>query len=187
MTLLTAVTPPPPKTDAPSLAKAIFKRPEPYKHFLPLAQAGNPEDPIPMLTVHALAKTMAAARDESPPTLEALPVLFTYLSGLAKSTDAGLQEIAALEFSTLLVGRASRRWFWNQKKETVAPLIGILQTAAGFGVSSSSASVWSGNASNSGFEGPLSGGVGVQLLYHVLFVMWLLSFDSERIGDELNE
>ncbi len=134
---------------------------------------------------------MALARDESKPTLQALPILFTYLAGLAKSTDAGLQDIAVQEYSTLLFGKAAREQFWNQRSETIEPLVKILNTAAGIGNGgSSSASLWSGNTNgrtNNGFEGSLSGGVGLQLLYHVLLVMWQMSFESEEIGDDLNE
>jgi len=33
----------------------------------------------------------------------------------------------------------------------------------------------------------LSGGVGLQLLYHVLLVVWQLSFEGELVGDGLQE
>lgn len=133
---------------------------------------------------------MATARDESQATQQALPIILSYLSGLAKSTDAGLQDIAVQEYSTLLFGTVSRGQFWQQRSETIAPLIKILQTAAGIGSGgSSSASLWSGNTSNrnAGFEGSMGAGVGLQLLYHVLLVIWQMSFESEEIGDELNE
>jgi V-type H+-transporting ATPase subunit H len=133
---------------------------------------------------------MAAARDESRPTHQALPVILSYLAGLAKSTDAGLQDIAVQEYSSLLFGHLSRDQFWNQRSETVSPLVKILQTAAGIGNGgNSSSSLWSGNAStrSGGFEGSLGGGVGLQLLYHVLLVIWQMSFEAESIGDELDE
>lgn len=174
----------------PSLAKAIFKSNNPYRHFLPLLKSNNTEDPIPLLTSHALANLMALARDESKATQEALPMILSYLSGLAKSTDAGLQDIAVQEYSAVLFGHVSRQQFWNQRSETVAPLVKILQTAAGIGNGgNSSASLWSGNSNgrNNGFEGSLGGGVGLQLLYHVLLVMWQISFEAEDIGDELND
>lgn len=168
----------------------MLKDADPYKHFLPLLHSSTTEDPIPLLTSHALTNLMSLARDESQATNQALPVILTYLSGLAKSTDAGLQDIAVQEYSALLFGRASRERFWNQRSETVAPLINILQTAAGIGNGGESAhSLWSGNVStrNTGFEGSLGGGVGLQLLYHVLLVIWQLSFESEDIGDDMNE
>jgi V-type H+-transporting ATPase subunit H len=134
---------------------------------------------------------ISASRDESAPTRRALPILFTYLSGLSKSTDAGLQDIAVQEYSSLLFGRSSRQQFWGQRSETIAPLIEILQSAAGIGSNgNSSASLWSGsggNLRNTGFEGALGGGVGLQLLYHVLLVLWQMSFEAEEIGDDLNE
>ena len=117
-------------------------------------------------------------------------MILTYLSGLAKSTDAGLQDIAVQEYSSLLFGPASRELFWNQRSETFGPLVKILQAAAGIGSDgNSSASLWSGNTStrSAGADGSLGGGVGLQLLYHVLLVIWQMSFESEDIGDDLNE
>ncbi|KAH7326619.1 armadillo-type protein [Stachybotrys elegans] len=174
----------------PSFAKTLFKDADPYQNFLPLLSSNNPEDPIPLLTSHALTRIMALARDESKATTQALPTILTYLSGLAKSSDAGLQDIAVQEYSSLLFGHVPRLQFWKQRNDTIAPLVKILQTAAGIGNGgNSSASIWSGNASvrSTGFEGSLGGGVGLQLLYHVLLVMWQISFESEEIGDDLND
>ncbi|KFA74813.1 hypothetical protein S40288_03491 [Stachybotrys chartarum IBT 40288] len=174
----------------PSFAKALFNDADPYRNFLPLLSSNNAEDPIPLLTSHALTNVMALARDESKSTNQALPTILTYLSGLAKSSDAGLQDIAVQEYSSLLFGQLARQQFWNQRNETLAPLIKILQTAAGIGNGgNSSASLWSGNASvrSTGFEGSLGGGVGLQLLYHVLLVVWQVSFESAEIGDDLND
>ncbi|KAG5912926.1 hypothetical protein E4U42_001704 [Claviceps africana] len=174
----------------PSLAKALFEGTDPFKHFLPLLHSNTTEDPIPLLTSNALTSLISLARDESEATDRALPVILTYLSGLAKSTDAGLQDIAVQEYSALLFGRASRAKFWNQRSETVEPLVKILQTAAGIGSEgNSAASLWSGSATvrNNGFEGSLGGGVGLQLLYHVLLVIWQLSFEAEDVGEDLNE
>jgi len=130
---------------------------------------------------------MAASQDESEATHHALPIMLTYLSSLAKSSDAGLQDIAVQEYSSLLYGRASRQQFWGQRSETIAPLINILRSAAGIGVDgSSAASLWSGTT-NVRTEGSLGGGVSLQLLYHVLLVIWQMSFEAEEIGDDLNE
>ncbi|KAK7924614.1 vacuolar ATP synthase subunit H [Apiospora marii] len=175
----------------PSLAKALFKDADPYKHFLPLlAHSTNPEDPIPLLTSTVLTTLMARSQDESAATENALPLILSYLCGLAKnSNDAGLQDIAVTEYSALLYGQSSRQLFWKQKSETVTPLIEILRKAAGIGADTS-ASLWSGSSTlrgSSGFEGSLGGGVGLQLLYHVLLVMWQLSFEAEDIGDEMND
>jgi V-type H+-transporting ATPase subunit H len=132
---------------------------------------------------------MANSKDESDATAHAAPLILTYLCGLTKnSNDAGLQDIAVMEYSSLLYARSLRQLFWKQRSESVAPLIDILRKAAGVG-GESSASLWSGNTNvrgGSGFEG-VSGGIGLQLLYHVLLVMWQLSFEAEDIGDELDE
>ncbi|KAI0172298.1 ARM repeat-containing protein [Hypoxylon sp. FL1284] len=173
----------------PALAKALFKDANPYQHLLPLlAHSNNPEDPIPLLTSTVLAALMANSKDESQSTGNALPLVLSYLCGLVKnSSDAGLQDIAVMEYSSLLYGQSSRQLFWKQRSETVAPLIDVLRKAAGIG-GESSASLWSGNNTtrSSGFEG-MSGGVGLQLLYHVLLVLWQLSFEAEDIGDDLND
>lgn len=174
----------------PSFAKALFNNANPYQHSLSLLNASSVEDPISLLTSHALIKLMATARDDSPATKQALPTLLNYLSGLAKSTDAGLQDIAVQEYSALLFSSVSRRQFWEQRSDTITPLVKILQSAAGIGQGgNSSASLWSGNTNDrsTGFEGAHGGGVGLQLLYHVLLVMWQISFDGEEIGDDLNE
>ncbi|RYP82820.1 hypothetical protein DL769_001517 [Monosporascus sp. CRB-8-3] len=173
----------------PAFAKALLRDPDPYRNFLPLlAHSNDPEDPIPLLTSTVLAQLMAISRDESESTQRALPLVLSYLCGLAKNlNDAGLQDIAVMEYSSLLYGRSSRQLFWKQRSETVAPLIDILRKAAGIG-GESSASLWSGNATvrSAGFEG-ISGGVGLQLLYHVLLVLWQLSFEAEDIGDEMDD
>ncbi|RYP64682.1 hypothetical protein DL770_009149 [Monosporascus sp. CRB-9-2] len=173
----------------PTFAKALLKDSDPYRHLLPLlAHSNDSEDPIPLLTSTVLAKLMANSRDVSESTQRALPLVLSYLCGLAKnSNDAGLQDIAVMEYSSLLYGRSSRQLFWKQRSEAVAPLIDILRKAAGIG-GESSASLWSGNATvrSAGFEG-ISGGVGLQLLYHVLLVLWQLSFEAEDIGDEMDD
>ncbi|KAI1845314.1 hypothetical protein JX265_005471 [Neoarthrinium moseri] len=173
----------------PALATALFKNADPYKHFLPLLHSTNPEDPIPLLTSTVLSTLMAKSRDESASTERSLPLILSYLCGLAKnSNDAGLQDIAVMQYSSLLYGTSSRQLFWKQRSETVAPLIDILRKAGGIGADSS-ASLWSGNttARPGGFEGSIGGGVGLQLLYHVLLVMWQLSFEAEDIGDDMDD
>ncbi|KAI5466741.1 armadillo-type protein [Mariannaea sp. PMI_226] len=174
---------------SPVLAKALFKTQDPYRHFLPLLNSTNTEDPIPLLTAHALTTLMSLSRDDSQATLQALPVVLTYLSGLAKSSDAGLQDIAVQEYSSLLYSHVPRELFWNQRSETVAPLVKILQTACGIENGTSSANLWSGNVTTrtTGFEGSLGGGVGLQLLYHALLVIWQMSFEAGDIGDDLND
>lgn len=176
------------------MSKSLIQTGDPYRHFLPLlARSPNSEDsqdPIPLLTSTVLVSLMAGSRDESPATVDkALPPIFSYLSSLTKSSDAGLQDIGVQEYSSLLYGRATRRQFWNQRSETVAPLIDILRAAAGVSNGNSSASLWSSTTATarSGFEGSIGGGVGLQLLYRVLLVMWQLSFEAATVGDDLNE
>ena len=135
---------------------------------------------------------MASSQDASSTTTKkALPVLLSYLSSLTKSSDVGQQDIAVQQYSALLYGRASREQFWAQRSETVAPLIDILRQAAGVS-NGESASLWSNTTTTArdvpaGFEGSHSGGVGLQHLYHVLRVMWQMSFAADEIGEELNE
>jgi len=135
---------------------------------------------------------MASSRDESAATT-ALPELLSYLSSLTRNSDAGLQDIGVKEYSALLYGKASRMQFWEQRTETVEPLVNILRTAAGVKNENASASLWSGTTGNggsrgdSGFAGSMSVGVGLQLLYRVLLVLWQLSFEADAIGEELDE
>ncbi|EAW22804.1 H(+)-transporting V1 sector ATPase subunit H [Aspergillus fischeri NRRL 181] len=173
--------------DVPSLSSALIAHPSPYKPFLPLLRhTTNAEDPIPLLTStfltrlvsHSLAvSTKAAVRDE-----EALPQLYTYLSTLTQNPDSGLQDIGVQGLSALLRNSRSREMFWNQRKETIDPLIEILRTAAGT-KDSSSASTLAG--SSRAIEPGLSGGVGLQLLYRVLLVLWQLSFEGSLVGEGL--
>ena len=123
----------------------------------------------------------------TPQTDEALPKLYKYLTTLTKSQDSGLQDIAVQEYSALLRTKKSRELFWNQRQETVNPLIDILRAAAGGGKDTDS-TLFSGSASiRSATDAGLSGGVGLQLLYHVLLTLWQLSFEGSLIGKGLEE
>jgi V-type H+-transporting ATPase subunit H len=178
----------------PALTKAMAEHKDPYAPFLPLlAHSTNHEDPIPLLTSTVLTSLISASAHSNPkgtPAADrALPKLLSYLSTLAKSPDGGLQDIAVLEYSSLLRGKKSRELFWEQRKETIEPLIGILRTAAGVGPNGEgSNTLWNGvNSSRPAVEGVISGGVGLQLLYHILLVMWQMSFEGAEIGDGLEE
>lgn len=172
--------------DVPSLADALVSHPEPYKPFLPfLHQSSNAEDPIPLLTStfltalvsHSLtSSSKPASRDD-----EALPQLYLYLSTLTKNQDSGLQDIGVQGFSELLRKKRSREIFWNHRKETLEPLIDTLRTAAGI-----KETVPAGTSTR-GTDSGLAGGVGLQLLYRVLLVVWQLTFESELVGEELQE
>lgn len=118
---------------------------------------------------------------------EALPKLYKYLSTLTKSQDSGLQDIAVQEYSSLLRTKKAREIFWNQREETLAPLLNILRASAGADKDSDS-TLWSGGSSiRSATEAGLTGSVGLQLLYHVLLTMWQLSFEASLIGRGLEK
>jgi V-type H+-transporting ATPase subunit H len=170
----------------------LAAHPAPYKPFLQLLKpTSNPDDPLPLLTSTILSslisQALVASDKHDAQIEEALPQLYTALSALAKSSDAGLQDIAVQEYSAVLRTRKSRQLFWKQRQETVAPLFDILRAAAGSGKDTDS-TLWGGGASvRSGEPGGISGGVGLQLLYHVLLVLWQLSFEGALVGDGLQE
>ncbi|KAF2199049.1 vacuolar ATP synthase-like protein subunit H [Delitschia confertaspora ATCC 74209] len=177
--------------DVPSLISALIQHPSPFKPLLPLLKVGNTtEDPIPLLTSsilstllsHALASTKTTSQID-----QALPLIYSYLSTLSKSADAGLQDIAVQEYSAVLRNKKSREIFWNQRKETLDPLINILRVASGAGKETDS-TLWSGGSSiRTIADGGIGGGVGLQLLYHVLLVIWQLSFEGELVGEGLHD
>ncbi|KAF5870048.1 putative vacuolar atp synthase subunit h protein [Botrytis fragariae] len=173
----------------PTLSKTLSEHDDPYKPFLPLLnQSAELESPIPLLTSTVLTSIISGSKDASQNALEAMPKLLHYLSTLAKSSDGGLQDIAVLQYSSLLQGKKSRELFWNQRSETIEPLVTILKSAAGVSNGDSASTLWSGAASiRSGPEGTLGGGVGLQLLYHVLLVLWQLSFEGAAIGEGLED
>jgi V-type H+-transporting ATPase subunit H len=176
------------------LTEALLEHPNPYKPLLPLLhQSSNPEDPIPLLASTFLASLLSYALSnpskQSSDIDSALSKLYTYLSSLAKSTDSGFQDIAVQAYSSLLRMKQSRELFWQQKSETVEPLVDILRAAIGLGKDGdSSSTLWSGGTSiRNPTDAVLSGGVGLQLLYHVLLVLWQLSFEGAMVGDGLEE
>ncbi|KAK7535902.1 vacuolar ATP synthase subunit H [Phyllosticta citribraziliensis] len=180
--------------DIPSFLAALTKHPRPFAPFLPLLkQSTNPEDPIPLLTSAVLSslisEALVSSSKQSSQIEEALPQLYSYLSTLAKSSDAGLQDIAVQEYSAVLRTSKSRSLFWKQRKETLNPLVEILKAAAGNGKDTDS-TLYGGSSSASirtNAEVGLGGGVGLQLLYHVLLVLWQLSFEGKLVGDGLDE
>ncbi|KAF1981089.1 vacuolar ATP synthase subunit H [Aulographum hederae CBS 113979] len=176
--------------DIPSFATALNKHPSPYKPLLPLLkQSSNPEEPIPLLTSAVLSsllgQSLVSTSKKTPQTDEALTELYKYLSSLAKSSDAGLQDIAMQEYSAVLRTAKSRQIFWTQRLETLTPLIDILRAAAGAGKDTDS-TIWSGGASVRTTD-TISGGIGLQLLYHVLLVIWQLSFEGKTVGPGLHD
>ncbi|KAI9850220.1 MAG: H(+)-transporting V1 sector ATPase subunit H [Thelocarpon superellum] len=177
--------------DIPQLTAALLAHPHPYRPFAHLlTQSSNPEDPIPQLTSSVLASLISSALVTTskalPATYKTLPNLYSYLSMLSDRSDSGLQDIAVQEYSAVLRSKESRGLFWRQKSETVGPMISILRAAAGVTKNGEESTLWSGASSIRGAtEVGISGGVGLQLLYHVLLVMWQLSFEGELVGDGL--
>ena len=174
--------------DSISLATTLLDQSDPYKPFLPLlSQSSNPEDPIPLLAstflINLVSRSLTSTSKSLPRDEQALLKLYSYLSSLAKSQDSGLQDIGVLGYSSLLRTRKSRELFWKQRKDTVNPLIETLHSAAG-SVKDSDSTLRSGATSIRG-EGLVSGGVGLQLLYHVLLVIWQLSFEGKLVGEAL--
>jgi V-type H+-transporting ATPase subunit H len=177
--------------DIPALTSALVQHPAPYKPFLPLLKASsNNEDPVPLLTSSVLSALLSHAVSQQPKDTtqleQALGQLYSYLSSLTKSSDAGLQDIAVREYSAVLRSTKSRHVFWEQRKETLDPLFDILRAAVG-STKDQDSTLYSGGSIRSAGEGGLSGGVGLQLLYHVLLVIWQLSFEGELIGNGLQE
>lgn len=165
----------------------LLEHPDPYKPFLPLlSHSTNPEDPIPLLTSSVLTALISNAQihfpKSTPQTDDALPKLYKYLSTLTESQDSGLQDIAVQEYSSLLRTKKSRELFWQQRAETLIPLINILRAAAG--TRDTDSTMYSGGASiRSATDASLLGGnIGLQLLYHVLLTIWQLSFSATLIG-----
>ncbi|QKX56001.1 uncharacterized protein TRUGW13939_03100 [Talaromyces rugulosus] len=179
--------------DVPALASALIEHPQPYKPFLPLLRhSNNPEDPIPLLTSSFLTSlvstALASSSHASTREEEALPQLYSYLSVLTKNQDSGLQDIGVQGFSALLCNKRARELFWKQRQETVDTLMEILRTAAAGKDTQSSTTLAGSTATNSARTADISvgGGVGLQLLYHVLLVIWQLSFEGSLVGDELH-
>ncbi|KAJ5185478.1 hypothetical protein N7472_010318 [Penicillium cf. griseofulvum] len=176
--------------DVPSLASSLVSHPEPYKPFLPFLQhSTNAEDPIPLLTSTFLtalvSHSLVASSKPAPRDNEALPHLYTYLSTLTKNQDSGLQDIGVQGFSELLRTSRAREIFWAQRQEALAPLIDTLRAAAG--AKDSTANAGTLGSSTRSVEPGLAGGIGLQLLYRVLLVLWQLSFEGSLVGNELQE
>lgn len=161
--------------------------PNPFNHIITLLH--SQDDTIPLLSAHVLTVLLSTALSPSsstkpPPQTEAqaqeaLPVLFKFFSDYTKSGDSNLQDFAITSYVSLLRSPYARTTFWNLADETVKPLVDILETAsAGTGNRGAAGSVATGGT------GIVQGGVGLQLLYHVLLVIWQLSFE-EVVTEEI--
>lgn len=106
---------------------------------------------------------------------------------MTRSSDSGVQDIGVQEYSALLRNTRSRELFWQQREETVKPLIDILRSAAGVEKNGEDEStLWSGASTiRTTTDIGIGGGVGIQLLYHVLLVLWQLSFEGSLVGEGL--
>ena len=180
------------RLDVPSLASKLLEHPEPYKPIVPyLEHSTNPEDPIPLLASSVLTTILSAAQIQSPKsnskTDDALTKLYKYLSTLTTSQDRSLQDIAVQEYSSLLRSKKAREIFWSQREETVGPLLDILRAAAGANGDNDSTLFSGGSSIRGAAEAGLSGGVGLQLLYHVLLTIWQLSFEASLVGNGLEK
>src|SRR5271155_2984087 len=177
--------------DAPLLAKKILEQPEPYKHFLALlSYSTNPEDPVPLLSAAFLTSLVAIAIASTPKPKtrddEALSKLYSYFSGLIKNQDSGLQDIGVQQLSALLLTKRSKELLWEQKAEVVTPLFDILRKAAG-AIKDNDSTLWSAATSIRSADTRFGGGVGLQLMYHVLLVIWQLSFEGKMVGEDLDK
>jgi len=153
-----------------------------------LDHSSNPEEPIPVLAsaflTNLVAFSLTSSPKSSPRDETALPKLFNYLSSLARMPDGNLQDIAVQQYSTLLRTKKSKEIFWKQKDKTIEPLMDILRTAAG-ATKDNDSTVWSGASSIRSADTKFGGGVSLQLLYHVLLVIWQLSFEGKLVGEGL--
>lgn len=140
-----------------------------------------------------LSRALVVQPKSTPEIDAALPKLYSYIASLANTSDSNLQDIAVQEYSALLRTTKSRRQFWEQRKETLIPLMDVLRSATGgkdtestlYNGASSSGSTARSMQTESNIK--LGGGVGLQLLYHVLLVIWQLSFEGRTVGKGLDE
>jgi V-type H+-transporting ATPase subunit H len=177
--------------DSSAFTLALLKSSDPFESFLPLLkQAPASDEPLPLLAglvlTKLVAKAVTSSSKPSPKLESAIKSLYSYLGVLASSSDVANQDIAVQSYSAILRSAKTRQLFWEQRTETVGPLMKILRTGAGAGKDSSS-SLWSeGTATSRTYEG-VAGGVGIELLYRVLLVIWQLSFEAELVGEGLQE
>ena len=159
-----------------------------------LKQSANPEEPIPLLASSVLSSLLSHGLFAQPRSTaeidEALPKLYSYIAALSNTSDSNLQDIGVQEYSALLRTTKSRQQFWKQRSETLGPLVDVLRTATGGKDTESTAhnGTSTGTSIRTATEAnKLAGGISLQLLYHVLMVIWQLSFEGKLIGRGLDE
>ena len=180
--------------DIPALNDSLVKHSHPYKPLLPfLKQSNSAEDSQPLLASTLLTSLLShalVAQPKSTPEMdEALPLLYSYIAKLANTSDSSFQDIAVQQYSALLRTSKSRQQFWKQRKETLGPLMEVLHGATG-GKDSDSTMYNGGSTAASIRSMPESikiSGVSLQLLYHILMVIWQLSFEGALVGPGLDE
>lgn len=160
--------------------------PRPFTLLLSLLKT---DDPIPWLSCSILTTlftTALSAKKFMDNVQRELPEFNRYLATLAKAPDHHLADLAIQSYVALLRTASARTAFWEQKEETLEPVINILKTSASGSGSSSDRASMTGTTSTIGGSGLVQGGVPLQLLYHILLVTWELSFDGE-IAEEMDE
>lgn len=175
--------------DVPGFSKSFSTHPKPYTVFVnQLSHSSEPASPIPLLTSTILTTLISSSPVFSNSELKALPELLKYLSSLTQSSDGGLQDIAVLQYSSLLRRCESRKIFWELRCQTIKPLIETLRAAAGTSEKDEHPSALNGASfSRSATDSVAGGGVALQLLYHVLLSLWQLSFEGSSIGKDLQD
>ncbi|KAF8469118.1 armadillo-type protein [Kalaharituber pfeilii] len=166
----------------PTFADALLAVPKPFANLLPLLSHSDKNVPVftskVLTTLLSVSFQKASGGEPSDDTKTALPTYLSYLSTLTKSHDTYLQDIGVQSYVTLLRNSYARTTFWYTGDEGLNPLIAILEAASGGSNGSSSGSLSSmGNL--------IQGGVGLQLLYHVLLVIWELTFE-EVVAEEIH-
>lgn len=175
--------------DIPALVNTLLDRQNPFAPFLPLLKQS---DPIPILASSVLSSLLSHAIHANPKHTsaidDALAQLFTYVSSLSQNSDVGLQDIAAQQYSAVLQSAKARQHFWDQRKHTLNPLIDILHAALGGERGSDAVTLRSGMGSiRSTADSIVGAGVGIQLLYHVLLILWQLSFAASLVASGLDQ
>lgn len=164
-------------TEMPNFDLALLKTPQPFTNLLPLLSHTDVNVPIftsKVLTT-LLAKSLATNEKHIPSdTKTALPTYLSYLATLTKSQDSYSQDLGVQSYGNLLRTSYARNTFWSMGDEALTPLVAILEASAGGTGNERSASA-----------GVIQGGVSLQLLYHVLLVIWQLSFEP-TVSEEIN-
>jgi V-type H+-transporting ATPase subunit H len=185
------------RTDVPGFADSLLALEQPFD--LLLALLDNTRDPIPVLSaaISTTLITVSLASSTNPKNLDprvkdALPRFYRYLAGVSKSAaDHQQQDLAIQSIVALLRSLHGKRAFWELQDVTVQPLVETLEAAAkGTAGSHSGSSDSIAPTSNiaigaSSIMVIVQGGVPLQLLYHVLLVIWQLTFE-DTISEEIN-